>query len=237
MKNLILGVAMAALIFSGCSHNESTKNADYVLMVNDEAVSKEEFNIYFYETQKSFEQLGGSDIWETDFDGRTAESVAKDNTFNTVVMVKIAEQKALKEGLDVDDETKEKLKSEAADMYNGYSDSIKTEMGADESLCYDVLYENMLYNLVYADTIKDYSVNDEGFESYFSANKEMLTEYYKTNVNSEEPVNEDALKDYSFSYYEDNMKQQFFSKEYDKWKAESTIEKNQGVWDTITLIE
>ncbi|MEA4971757.1 hypothetical protein SDC9_149641 [bioreactor metagenome] len=237
MKKLILWVALSALIFSGCSQGDPVKNTDCVFTVNDETVSTEEFNIYLYETQQSFEQLGGSDIWETDFDGRTAESVAKDNTFNTIVMVKIAAQRAAKEDLNVDDETKEKLKTEATNMYNGYSDSVKNGIGADEKLYYDVLYQNMLYNMILEDTVKDYSVSDGEFESYFLTNKDKLTQYYKTNTNSSGPVDEDALKDYSYAYYENSMKQQYFSKEYDKWKAESTIDKNQDVWDKIKLIE
>ncbi len=237
MKKLILGAVLTAMIFSGCSQNESVKNSETVFTVNDEAVSTEEFNIYLYETQKSFEQLGGSDIWETDFDGRTAESVAKDNTFNTVVMVKIAAQRAVKTGLDIDDDTKEKLKEEADTLYNGYSDSIKSEIGADERLYYDVLYENKLYSMVYDDTVKDYTVSDYEFEDYYTANKDALTQNYKTNVNSGEPVDEDALRDYSYVYYEDSKKQQYFSKEYDRWKASSVIKKNQDVWDKISLIE
>ena len=96
MKNIILYAVLAVFLLSGCSRSQQTTNTGVVFTVNDEAVSVEEFNIYLYETQKSFEQLGGTDIWETDFDGRKAESVAKDNTFNTVVMVKIAAQKAVK---------------------------------------------------------------------------------------------------------------------------------------------
>lgn len=237
MKKLILGVVLAALSFSGCSQKENVKSEEIVFTVNDEAVSVDEFNIYLYETQKSFEQLGGSDIWETDFDGRTAESVAKDNTFNTVLMVKIAAQRALKEGLDVDDETKDQLKEESYAVYNGYSDIIKNKIGADEQLYYDVLYENKLYSIVYEDTVKNYVVSNSEFENYFSANKVSLLENYKTNVNSGEPVDEDRLRDYSYAYYEDSEKQQYFSREYDKWKASSIIKKNKDVWNKIILIE
>lgn len=237
MRMLILGVALASLFFSGCSQSETIKNEDCVFTVNDESVTEEEFKIYMYETQKSFEQLGGSDIWDTDFDGRTAESVAKENTFNTVVMVKIAAQKAKNEDIDLDDEAKEKLKEDADSMYNGYSDSIKNKVGADEQLYYNVLYENKLYSLIYEDTVKNYTVNEDEFQRYYSENKDDLTQNYKSNVNSNEPIDEEVLKDYAFSYFEDSEKQQYFSKEYDKWKAGSIIKKNQDVWDKITLIK
>ena len=237
MKNLILGVVLAVLFLSGCSRSESSNSSDAAFTINDEAIPVSEFNIYLYETQQSFEQLGGTDIWETDFDGRTAESVAKDNTFNTVVMVKITAQKAAETGLSIDDETKEKIRDEAEEIYSGYSDSIKNEIGADEQMYYDVMYENALYNIVYEDTVKNYSVSDEDFENFFAANKDSLIQYYKTNVDSAESVSEDAVKDYSYEYYNDSMKQQYFSKEYDKWKSESIIKKNQEVWDKITLIQ
>ena len=102
---------------------------------------------------------------------------------------------------------------------------------------YEVMYENALYSIVYEDTVKNFSVNDKYFNDFFSKNKESLIQYYKTNVDSTEPVNEDAVKDYSYEYYNDSMKQQYFSKEYDKWKSEASIEKNQDIWDKITLIE
>lgn len=66
----------------------------WAVKINDKTVSREEFNIYLYETQKSFESLGGEDIWETDFDGRSAETVAKENTLSTLTFVKLTAERA-----------------------------------------------------------------------------------------------------------------------------------------------
>ena len=80
MKKVFARLAVSAVLItamlSGCSTAKETADENYVVKINGETVSREEFNIYMYETQKSFEALGGEDIWETDFDGRSAETVA-----------------------------------------------------------------------------------------------------------------------------------------------------------------
>ena len=77
MKKILCAVMILGLLITGCASAKNDSTEDYVVKINDEAVSKEEFNIYLFETQKSFEQFGGTDIWDTDFDGKSAEDVAK----------------------------------------------------------------------------------------------------------------------------------------------------------------
>ena len=173
---------------------------------------------------------------ETDFDGRSAESVAKDNTLSTVTLVKLAEERAVKNGITLDDTEKEDAQTEAEAMYDELTDSQREAIGADKELYYEVMLENFLYNKVYADTVKDYTVSDEDFEGYYSTNLEELKNQYRENVSSDEPINEAAVKDYSRSNFEKYMKQLYFTKEYEKWESSAIIEKNSEVWNTITLI-
>ena len=112
------------MAFSGCSSQNKTDikqedTTEYAFSIGETDVSKEEFNIYLYETQKSFEQLGGTDIWETDFDGRTAESVAIDNTLNSIQLVKFAVEEAEKRGVTLDDSMKNQAEERAEEMYDG----------------------------------------------------------------------------------------------------------------------
>ena len=41
------------------------------------AISKSEYMLYLYEATRDFNEIGGNDIWETDFDGQSAENVVK----------------------------------------------------------------------------------------------------------------------------------------------------------------
>ncbi len=237
MKKLILLMTLIAMLACGCSTAAETADEDYVVKINDEAVSGEEFNIYLYETQRSFESLGGEDIWETDFDGRTAETVAKENTLSTITLVKLANQKAEKSGIGLSDEETETVELEAKEMYDSLTDEEREKIGADEELYIEVLLENAMYNKVYDETVKNYVVNDSAFNEYYDTYRETLIEQYKENVSDEEPINEDAVRDYSKANFEDYRKQTYFSKEYEKWESTAKIERNDAVWNEITLIK
>lgn len=236
MRKIILCIALTAALIAGCSPVKEKADESYVVKINDTAVSREEFNIYLYETQKSFEDIGGEDIWETDFDGRSAESVAKDNTLSMVTLVKLSKERAVKNGITLDNTEKEDAKTEAEAMYDELTDIQREAIGADKELYYEVMLENFLYNKVYDDTVKDYTVSDEDFEGYYSSNLEELKNQYRKNVSNDEPINEAAVKDYSRSNFEKYMKQLYFTKEYKKSESSAIIEKNSEVWNTITLI-
>ena len=67
---------------------------------------------------------------------------------------------------------------------------------------------------MYEEITGDYSVNEKDFEAYYSEHKDEILSAYKTNVDSTEPVNDDAVKDYGLEYYTDVMKQDYFNSEY-----------------------
>lgn len=237
MKKLILLMALITVIVCGCSTAAETAEEDYVVKINDEAVSREEFNIYLYETQRSFEALGGEDIWETDFDGRTAEAVAKENTMSTITLVKLANQRAVKSGVTLSDEEKEDAELEAKAIYDSLTDEERAKIGADEELYKAVLLENAVYNRIYDETVKNYVVNDSAFSEYYNTYRETLIEQYKENVSSDEPINEDSLKEYSRANFEDYRKQAYFTKEYEKWESTANIVRNDSLWNEITIIK
>ena len=192
MKKIILAVVMLAAVLTGCQTAEKAEDNGWAVKINDKTVSREEFNIYLYETQKSFESLGGEDIWAA--------------------------------------------KAGAEEMYNSLTDTVRESIGADEQLYYDVMLENILYGKVYEATVKDYVVSDDDFEEYYKTYKSDLAEQYRRNVNDSEEINEETLKDYSRAVYEEHMKQIYFSKEYEKWANSAKIERNETVWNSLTLI-
>ena len=101
----IMTLTAAVLLACGCrAAEDAPEEENYLVKINGETVSAEEFNIYMYETQNSFELLGGEDIWQTDFDGRTAESVARDNALATVTLVKFAGERAREAGIELSED-------------------------------------------------------------------------------------------------------------------------------------
>ena len=242
MKKIFAGLAvctvLTAAMLSGCSTAAETEDNSYIVEINGEGITREEFNIYMYETQKSFEELGGTDIWETDFDGRSAETVAKDNTLSTISLVKFAEETAADAGIELDDETAAQAEESAQEMYDSLTENEKEEIGADLELYKKVMRENALYNEVYKYIVKDYVVSDEDYDAYYEEHKDTLTEQYKqaNGISDEETADEEAVKEYGRDNYEDYMKQMYFSKEFEKWENEADIVKNASLWNTVTLI-
>ena len=92
IKNIFLALCAALLVFCGCSAENGS--GDWLIKIDGKSVSRMEYLIYLKETVQNYELIGGDDIWDTDFDGRTAEDVAKESAFNSLVAVKIAIEKA-----------------------------------------------------------------------------------------------------------------------------------------------
>ena len=217
MKKIILAVVMLAAVLTGCQTAEKAEDNGWAVKINDETVSREEFNIYLY-------------------DGRSAETVAKENTLSTLTFVKLTAERAENMEVETTEEDKQAAKAGAEEMYNSLTDTVREAIGADEQLYYDVMLENILYGKVYEATVKDYVVSDDDFEEYYKTYKSDLAEQYRRNVNDSEEINEETLKDYSRAVYEEHMKQIYFSKEYEKWANSAKIERNETVWNSLTLI-
>ena len=162
--------------------------------------------------------------------------MAKYNTLSTLTFVKLTVERAENMGVEMTDDDRALARAEAEKMYDELTDTVKDAIGADEELYYNVMLENMLYGKVYEETVRDYVVSEEDFENYYNTYKEELFNQYRQNVDNSEDINEDAVKDYSRANFEDYMKQTYFSKEYEKWESSAEIEKNDAVWNSITLI-
>ena len=187
MKKVFARLAVSAVLItamlSGCSTAKETADENYVVKINGETVSREEFNIYMYETQKSFESLGGEDIWETDFDGRSAETVSE------------AEASAEEVYNGLTDSEKEDI---GADL-ELYKEVMR------ENALYNEVYKYMVKDYVISD-----EEFDEYYESNKDTITEQYKAY--TGVSdSGETVDETQVKDFARYYYEENMKQQYFA--------------------------
>lgn len=181
MKKIFCVLMAVAMLVCGCS----VKGTDWVLNINNEKVSKAEFLVYLQEQKRSFEQQGGQDIWEIDFDGVSAWEVAKQNAANSVTMVKLALEHA--EGLGVGtnvDMTQAQKQSE--ELYNSFTQNEIQEMGITRDIIDEIIKEGIIQNQVFNAVTQNYQPNPDEVEQY-------CVEYYADNIDMYKSVSLEAV--------------------------------------------
>lgn len=309
LKTAICIMSMLIMI-TGCSSN----NNEYVLKINDKPVSKGEFMVYLNEAKTNFESVGGTDIWETDFEGMTAEDVAKNRAVDALELVKISADKAEEFQVSLSDEEKEQAKEQAKTKFDNLGEYTK-EAGITLSDVESVMNEQMLYSKVYNKITDDFEASEADFNAYFETVKSDFMDYYKQytiksifvtdyskaeeivskynsgtdfdilfdeyeeqegvknelqttykgilesffgvnfdvevgNITSilendggyyiikvENIVNdsEENIKEMAKYIYTNDMKQEIFTNEYQKWSENANIEKNEEVFNSIKI--
>ena len=236
MRKLICFLIVTVFFVTGCSQKqveEETKN--YVLKINDEEVSVEEFNIYLYETSKMFEQLGGADIWETDFDGKSAEQVAIDNAVSSVIVAKTIKNRAKLRGIVLDDNRQQDIFEGSALFYSELDEQTIQKFGITEELYRNVLLENALYDEVYDDTVKDFVPNMDGFEVFYEANRDYIDQLYYETMGNDKELDEETRRSFGEYYYRNASMEEYFFNEYKSWESQMTIDKNNEILNEITI--
>lgn len=156
------------LIFAGCNGMSD----DSVLTIDGEKITTEEYNVYLDEQIKSFEEQGGEDIWQVDFDGVSAVNVAKQNAVNSLVMVKAAAMHAEQLGVTLTEENKKEAAEKASQLI-GYDQN--------KELLIKIMEEAALQSKVYEKITGSYQINDDEFElyleSYYEQNKDRYTKH------------------------------------------------------------
>lgn len=168
MKKILL--IIIAIMLTGCSFSN-----DYVIKIGNDKISRGEYLVYLMEQKKSFEQQGGTDIWEADFDGVSAEEVAKQNAVNTLVMVKTAVKQTDELGITLTDEDKAVVESQTEELLNDFETEDLENLDLDRDKIYKIMEEVALQQKVYAYVTDSYTVNETEFQEY-------LTQYYSEHI-------------------------------------------------------
>lgn len=83
------------------------------LSVNGNDINVKEIKLYLNIQKKLFEIVfGSSDIWSQEIQGSSLYSVCKDATKDEIVKIKLVMEKAKELGIEIDEETKQQLKSQ-----------------------------------------------------------------------------------------------------------------------------
>lgn len=312
MKKIIIFIL--ALMLVGCA------GSDYVIKIGNDKISRGEYLVYLMEQKKSFEQQGGSDIWEADFDGVSAEEVAKQNAVNSLVMVKTAVKQTDELGITLTDEDKKNVETQTDELLKDFSEDDLNNLELNREKIYKIMEEVALQQKVYAYVTDSYTVNENEFKEYLNqyyeehksdyttykikeiflqpdvsgtANKDKITLAYKaiqngstfnSQLKSISPESNAEAFDLDASLYTENTLQQIYShskgdifmvedtdgyhifeiddivsssiesvepeirKKYiddkkqqiyqtqnDNWQGNLTVEKNDDVWNKITI--
>ena len=155
--------------FTGCNTDTGLKS-DYLITIDGKGISKDEYLVYLNEAVKNFEKIGGTDIWDTDFDGKSAFDTAKESALSSLKMVKLTIMRAEKNGVSLSDEEIASSKEEAKSYFEQYNGFVSLDV------IEQVMEEKALYNKTREKILSEYSVGMSGFEEFLKEFKEEFTE-------------------------------------------------------------
>ncbi len=180
MKNIFSKVTvllcMVMLIFSGCSSGIGKDES--IAKINNREIPKSEFMLYLYEATQDFKSIGGNDIWDTDFDGQSAEELVKERAFSALQNVILTGQKAAFYGVELTAEDKKKAREEGDKELEVITDDQRKAMGISSEQVYKIMEDTLLYQKVYDKVIKGYQPSDVDFQAYYEKNKDGYADTY-----------------------------------------------------------
>lgn len=178
MKKKIIFTLVFVVILSAAAISAITLfdffDNNYVFKINDMKISPSEYKVYLYEQEKFFEEEGGTDIWETDFDGVPAEDVAKQNAINSIVAVKSALTQADKLNITLSEEEQKIVKADADKFYSELGAELVDKFDVTPDDIYKIIEEGQIQKKVFDYTTNGFEISDAEFNSYFN-------DYYNTN--------------------------------------------------------
>jgi hypothetical protein len=206
--------AASLLLFTSCSTGE--KSSDALITINGEDIYLDEYMVYLDETVQNYELIGGEDIWETDFDGREAEEVAKESAYNSVVAVHITIENAAEYNVSLSETEESRAKTEAVKMAEDAGQS--TESSYYETVLHTVI-DKYIYAAVKEAVSKDIIISDAQIDAFCDENREN---YEKRLMNVEAEV----------SYYDQYEKAQ---EDAVKFKEEGYENVSEGYKESISM--
>lgn len=137
----MIAVLLTSLI--GCTSNESLED-EVVVTVNGESILMREALFYLRMTEMEFEAQGGKDIWDTPFDGRSAEEVAKERALESVIKATLLNQKAVEAGTTLPEEHLKDVEEQTLNVIEAVGEDAINDMGLTEEEVKELVKESML---------------------------------------------------------------------------------------------
>ncbi len=182
---LIFIFTLIILLFSIYFIKIINQNKNYILKINDEYISKEEFLLYLNEQELAFEEIGGIDIWSTDFDGISAKNIAKNNTINSIVFLKAIVYTADDINISLTKEDKIYSKQKAKILKQNI-EKRKPDLTIPLKICEKFVKENLIEQKVYDYITSIFMLDEKDFEKYFN-------NYIQNNMDKINKINLDYI--------------------------------------------
>lgn len=174
---LIIIFIITAAVGTGCF--TVFNNEEFVVKIGDTKVGREEYMFYLYGEEKRFELEGDDDIWETDFDGVSAQEIAKQNVMDTLVLVKVAVNQANNLSITLTDEEIKEAEKKADEQFEEIK-AKRSDLNISRETIAFVEKEWAVQQKVFEYITNDFVVSEVDFNSYFEAylneNKEELND-------------------------------------------------------------
>lgn len=178
LKKYIVFITFILIIVSLLFFNKtSLKDKNYILKINEEKITTQEFLTYLFQQKKVFEATGDIDIWDTDFDGISAIEVAKQNALSSIKLVKTAVLNAEKLGIFLTKDEENSIIEEAKALLHDVNFSLDANLSLKTAI--KITKENKIEEKVFNYITDNFELSDKDFELYFenylNTNKESIS--------------------------------------------------------------
>lgn len=211
------------MLLTACNSN---KNPNFAIKINNIEVSKSEFMLYFYETQKSFEAIGGNDIWETDFGGKTAIEAAKERALSSLKAIKIPVLNSGSLGISLSDDEILKIKEDAEKSFSKFTDDEKAILNLTLEQYLNIMQDKALYSKLYNEITKNYIINESDFNTYYTEYKDVYADILTKLKLRRIFVDEKSKAEEVITRYNNG---EDFTKLFNEYEPDESIKKSDGI--------
>ena len=161
---LIAGVLGAGMLtgLTACGSKEGTKvvfttglGKNEVFRIGEESCSKAEIMIYLTTMQNQYENVYGSQIWNTSLNGVTLEDNVKETVLARIAQIKTMYLLAKEKEVTLDETEETKVKQAAQEYFASLNDTEIEAMGATEEIVENLYREYAMADKVYQLIIQD----------------------------------------------------------------------------------
>lgn len=157
-------VCLATAILSGCGGNTqvvltSGLKEDEIFQIESEVCTKSEMMLYLTNTQKVYEEVYGTQIWDTETEGISMEDKLKESVLSKISRIKVMKLLAKDQGVSLSKEEEQKAERAGRIYFNTLTDAEKTFLDIKEDTVIESYKEYALANKLYEYLVRD--VNPE----------------------------------------------------------------------------
>jgi len=154
---------LVQIMFVGCSGNgANTKvvlttglESDEVFRIENISCTKSEMMVYLINMQNQYENVYGTQIWNTEVDGENLEQNVKDNALAKMAQVKTMNLMAQNMGITLDANELKQVEKAGEIYYDSLNNFEIEAMGIDKETICSLYREYLIAEKVYQDIIKD----------------------------------------------------------------------------------